>query len=238
MDPSRYFNGQIANVQVYNRALTNSEIKQNFAAQASRFQVPRGIVTDGLVLNLDAGNPGSYPGSGTAWYDVSGNGCDFTLDGSGITYSSSNGGIFTLADGGASTTSAITANTSCTLVFWMKTTDSQALFWSGPATGGEYLGAYSSGNKFYNSSVWGSPTFHTNTVQRSNIYDVIRTNEWMMMEFKSANMSAITASHFNQYAGYTFGGSSAVGKIIIYNRNLTSAESAQNFRVDRERFGV
>ena len=242
-DPSRYFNGQIANTQVYNRALTQTEIKQNFAAQANRFQVPRSIVTEGLVLNLDAGNPGSYPGSGTAWYDVSGNGCDFTLDGSGITYSASNGGIFSLTDpsnGGASTTSAITASTSCTLVFWMKTTDGQALFWSGPAVDGGYLGAYRSGNKFYNAAALGgaSPTFYTNAVQRSNIYDFIRTGEWMMMEFKSVDMSSLTASHFNQYASYTFGGSSAVGKIMIYNRNLTSAESAQNFRVDRERFGV
>ena len=32
------------------------------------------IVTDGLVLCLDAGNPKSYPGSGTTWYDLSGNG--------------------------------------------------------------------------------------------------------------------------------------------------------------------
>jgi hypothetical protein len=228
---------------MYNRALTYSEIQQNFAAQANRFQVPRSIVTEGLVLNLDAGNPGSYPGSGTAWYDVSGNGCDFTLDGSGITYSASNGGIFSLTDpsnGGASTTSAITANTSCTLVFWMKTTDGQALFWSGPAVDGGYLGAYKSTNKFYNAAALGgaSPTFYTNAVQRSNIYDFIRTGEWMMMEFKSVDMSSLTASHFNQYVGYTFGGSSAVGKIMIYNRNLTSAESAQNFRVDRERFGV
>ena len=32
------------------------------------------IVTDGLVLNLDAGNRKSYPGSGSTWYDLSGNG--------------------------------------------------------------------------------------------------------------------------------------------------------------------
>ena len=29
------------------------------------------IVTDGLVLCLDAGNPKSYPGTGTSWYDLS-----------------------------------------------------------------------------------------------------------------------------------------------------------------------
>lgn len=32
------------------------------------------IVTDGLVLALDAANVKSYPGSGTTWYDLSGNG--------------------------------------------------------------------------------------------------------------------------------------------------------------------
>jgi hypothetical protein len=29
--------------------------------------------TNGLVYHLDAGNPASYPGSGTTWYDISGN---------------------------------------------------------------------------------------------------------------------------------------------------------------------
>lgn len=35
------------------------------------------IVTDGLQLCLDAANKKSYPGSGTAWYDLSGNGRTF-----------------------------------------------------------------------------------------------------------------------------------------------------------------
>lgn len=36
------------------------------------------IVTDGLVLHLDAANTKSYPGTGNTWYDLSGNGKDFT----------------------------------------------------------------------------------------------------------------------------------------------------------------
>jgi hypothetical protein len=52
------------------------------------------IVTDGLVLCLDAGNPKSYPGSGTTWTDLSGNGNNGTLAG-GVGYSSSNGGSLT-----------------------------------------------------------------------------------------------------------------------------------------------
>jgi len=50
-----------------------------------------GIVTTGLVLNLDAGNSASYPGSGTTWTDLSGNGNTGTLT-NGPTYSSADGG--------------------------------------------------------------------------------------------------------------------------------------------------
>ena len=50
------------------------------------------IVTSGLVLALDAGNTKSYPGSGTTWTDLSGNGNTGTLT-NGPTYSSSNGGV-------------------------------------------------------------------------------------------------------------------------------------------------
>ena len=37
---------------------------------------PDQIVTDELILVLDASNKKSYPGSGTTWYDISGNGND------------------------------------------------------------------------------------------------------------------------------------------------------------------
>jgi len=44
------------------------------------------VVTDGLVLALDAGDTNSYPGSGTTWTDLSGNGNNGTLV-NGPTYS-------------------------------------------------------------------------------------------------------------------------------------------------------
>lgn len=50
------------------------------------------IVTDGLVLCLDAGNSKSYPGSGTTWADLSGNSNNATLV-NGPTFSSTNGGL-------------------------------------------------------------------------------------------------------------------------------------------------
>ena len=51
------------------------------------------IVTDGLVLCLDAANRRSYPGSGTSWLDLSGNGNNATTSNS-PTFSENNGGYF------------------------------------------------------------------------------------------------------------------------------------------------
>jgi len=52
------------------------------------------IVTDGLVLCLDAGNAKSYPGSGTTWTDISRNSNNGTLT-NGPTFNSLNGGNIT-----------------------------------------------------------------------------------------------------------------------------------------------
>ena len=49
------------------------------------------IVTNGLVLCLDASDKKSYPGTGTTWFDRSGNGINGTLV-NGPIFSSSNGG--------------------------------------------------------------------------------------------------------------------------------------------------
>ena len=51
----------------------------------------RQIVKDGLILDLDAANRYSYPGTGTTWTDLSGNGNSATLL-NGPTFDSANGG--------------------------------------------------------------------------------------------------------------------------------------------------
>ena len=77
--------GKIAFARVYNRALTQAEVTQNY--------YQGNIVTSSLAVALDAGNLVSYPGSGTTWYDLSGNGKDFTLV-NGVTWNPA--GYFTL----------------------------------------------------------------------------------------------------------------------------------------------
>ena len=49
------------------------------------------IIQDGLILSLDASDKNSYPGSGTTWFDLSGNGNHGTIS-SGEFISSNNGG--------------------------------------------------------------------------------------------------------------------------------------------------
>ena len=53
------------------------------------------IITQNLVLCLDAANSKSYPGSGTTWYNLIPGGVNGTLT-NGPTYSSANGGVIAL----------------------------------------------------------------------------------------------------------------------------------------------
>ena len=85
------FTGKVFVTQTYNRALSATEITQNFNAQYNRFGI--GLPTNGLIVNLDANSGQSYPGTGTTWYDLSGTGNNATLA-NGVAFSNSYGGIF------------------------------------------------------------------------------------------------------------------------------------------------
>ena len=80
-------------------------------------------ITDGLVLCLDAGLTASYPGSGTVWYDISGNNNNFNLT-NGPTFSSANGGniVFdgTNDYGSSASTINLSSLTSITTEVWFK----------------------------------------------------------------------------------------------------------------------
>jgi hypothetical protein len=77
----------------------------------------KNIVQDGLVLWLDAGNTNSYSGSGSTWYDLSGNGNHMTITGT-PTYSTSNGGYLRFNSGASSLTSyASIPNANCSANF-------------------------------------------------------------------------------------------------------------------------
>ena len=78
------------------------------------------IVTDGLVLYLDAANPRSYPGSGTTWTDISRVGTNGILV-NGPTFSSANGGsiVFDGVDDKVSKTGSINTGQNFTVNAWI-----------------------------------------------------------------------------------------------------------------------
>ena len=93
---------------------------------AGRVAYYGGIVTNGLILDLDAAKRDSYPGSGTAWNDISGNRNNGTLT-NGPTFNSSNGGSIVF-DGTDDYTDCgfisrnILNNNQFTLNYWLRIT--------------------------------------------------------------------------------------------------------------------
>ena len=61
----------------YNSSKEEMEIYDGSRWKSAQIEEPA-IVTNGLVLYLDASNVSSYPGTGTIWYDLSGNNKNFT----------------------------------------------------------------------------------------------------------------------------------------------------------------
>ena len=89
-----YFNGYIQLPMIYNEPLTSVEVLQNFNAFKSRYNLSGlNVVTDKLVLYVDAANTICYPGTGTTYNDLSGNGNDGTLV-NGVGFSTRAGGTF------------------------------------------------------------------------------------------------------------------------------------------------
>jgi hypothetical protein len=86
-----YINGHLKKFMYYGSPVTEDNLRSLTGNTRSTFRYNEGpIVTNGLVLLLDAGNPQSYPGSGTTWFDLSGNGNNGTLI-NGVGYDSGNG---------------------------------------------------------------------------------------------------------------------------------------------------
>lgn len=81
---TEYLNGEIGEALIYNIALSNSQIVQYYNNTVGKYA--------GLVLSLDAGNPLSYPGTGTTWTDLVGGKVFNLINGPG--FDSGNGGKF------------------------------------------------------------------------------------------------------------------------------------------------
>ena len=250
---SEYFGGNISNVLIYNKALSAAEVLQNYEAQKSKFDTT--IVQQGLTLNLDAGNPYSYAGSGTTWFDTSGNSYNGTLT-NGPTYSTTNGGIINFDGTDDYSVSTVTSITnSSTVGIWIKSSNYAAKiplsiastnYGSGPNIffSGNYINwntGDGAGNPFTNSS-YPDSNWHYIVVTNDSSTNAKLYIDGVLIGtagYRSTLSSASNNFWLGRFSGdnnYTINAS--IGAAQLYNRVLTAAEVLQNYNATKARFGL
>jgi hypothetical protein len=187
------------------------------------------IVTDGLVLCLDAANARSYPGTGTTWTDRSGNGNDGTLT-NGPTFDSDNGGI--LSFDGTNENLTIPSVTFNSIELWCYRTQTFSnwhyLF---DARGGMSQGWFANGSIGSN---WASNMYKNGElVSRA----MPPQNEWTHLYIYTNNATSYTddITFFSRYSNIEYLGVD-VSQIKIYNKLLTADEVRQNYEATKGRY--
>ena len=218
---------------------------------------PTNIVTNGLVLFLDANNTNSYPGSGTSWYDLSGNGNTGTLT-NGPTFSGENGGtiVFDGVDDYVNVANASSLNASAqTISVWYNATvlpGRESVLVAKHDTGGSWNGynmwagnntQIKVGSTGYNSGLGTGVTnvwYHLTLAYTSNVSLTGYVNGVSMGTSGLANLSIssnplrIGRSPDSFWSLFT----GKISVVTVYNRQLTADEVLQNFSAIRTRFGV
>jgi len=226
------------------------------------------IQATGLVLNLDAGNPLSYSGTGTTWTDLSGNSNTGILT-NGPTYNSGNGG-YILFDGvndyvDIADNNSLDITPAVTIDTWVnfptftsyggiiaKRSEASArgnyYFRCGPSIGQFQLGTYPAGVS-HNIWVTSKTDFATNTWYHlvgtisGSTHKIYVNGVEYAGSFGWGNGSTMTADTLNLRIGMGYDtagepGNVKVATAKIYNRALLLSEIKYNYNTQKGRFGL
>jgi hypothetical protein len=210
----------------------------------------QGIVLDSLYAYYDASIGSSYPGSGSTWFDISGNGRHLSM-GSGATLTNQFGGViqFTKDANGF----ARIAGSS----FDLRSVNHTVLGWVRKLSNGDdgrtitaldnnwLLAHHDNTYGDYYAEGWvndiSSPTSDTTWRMFTGTGNV-STDTWGIYindSLAASNSNGSQGPHGlninNQYSQYS---SCQIGCVIAYTRVLTAAEVLQNYNALRKRFGV
>jgi len=220
------------------------------------------IVTNGLILNLDAGFTPSYPTTNTTWYNLSPSGNNGTLI-NGPTFNSANGGtiITDAVDDTIQVDYNFTQHSTITINFFANSSyNNETMVWSMGGSGPDwYIKADTMG---YNS--YGGDTYGLSTTQINNLG---LRNNWRLLTMTYTQNSPVAnnkvyvngveqstsqqlggtngmgfsnqiyfTSAYGTSAGYNL--SATIGYISIYNRALSSSEVLQNYNALKGRYGL
>jgi hypothetical protein len=223
------------------------------------------LVTDGLVLALDASDINSYPGTGTTWYDISGNGNHVSMNNNPTYVSSNYGGYFANDNdsyfSGNGTSTIPTGNDLYTMLVWAR---QNSTYGWGPNNGFISIGGF--GNYYQSNSLrtvnstpghfwhywWGYD------IGLENNDAGLEIDKWFMVAatFNGSNRTIwvngiarstdyptqihnVTSSEIlisRTYPGEYQQGDIAIAR--IYDRALTDGEMLENFNAQKTRFGL
>ena len=215
-------------------------------------------VTENLQFYVDAGLPSSYSGTGTTWYDISGNSRNLTMN--SLSYSSNDGG-YIIFDGSHTADSVATYSINFSNGF---TVESVAKF---SGSGQEGLFAFNGNGEFINVQAqetnirWevdqGSSFETTNSLTSSTWYHVTCVYEGTSngssatariyingVENNTGSLYADrTGTSQSQTSNFELGlhdnylnGNIALSR--MYNKVLSPSEVLQNFNYTKDRFGL
>ena len=223
---------------------------------AGRIAYYGGIVTNGLVLNLDAAKQDSYPRTGTTWRDISGNQNNGTLV-NGPTFNSDNGGNIVF-DGVndyvqllATPSSLITSNVTISSWFNTSNTTQQMIIGNSGGSSRFYIETFNRSGTLV--AHWGIGSQQNSLTSNA----IITTNSWVNYSMTYDGNIAIgylnglttdSTSIGNQtYTNNTlrvglwvntlyFKGN--ISQVTTYNRALTAQEVLQNYNATKSRYGL
>ena len=236
--------------------------RQNYAGGRGARTSSAGIVTDGLVLWLDAGIPSSYPTSGTTWTDLSGNNNNGTLT-NGPTFNSANGGSIVFdgvndyTDLGSNFTYPI-----FTISLWVNAGSSQVQYadiFDNNHTGfrnfvlqqnNNNTNQYAFGVSDASGGISSSGSINLTANTWTNISITFTPSDRVIAYINGTfhsqgalanNRNILYQSQVLRLATWSAGGRNWNGRIasfISYNRVLSSAEILQNFNAQKALFGL
>ena len=254
---NQLFNGDISSVEVYGRELSQSEVLQNYYGGP--------IVTDGLILALDAGNLVSYPKSGTTAHSLTGSVVSSLINGTSFNQAYQGMWVFDGTDD-LITGSVGTLNAPFTIEYWGRfdalTRSPYEYFGSiGNATLGQMISFSKIGTQDPNAAYHGFLYIYDGGASAIKTDIDLKTLDWIhgvvvatadspyAKVYKNGiegNLIDSVSGPINtngifRVAGWSGGTWDLVGNIgihRIYNRALSTEEIQQNFNAQKSRFGL
>ena len=217
------------------------------------------FVTTGLAIHLDAGNTASYPGSGTTWTSLV-NGYSGSM-GTGVGYSSSNGGILTFSSATtafvnmypSTSTLVSTATNNFSIEAWYQSNNNRPqITATGVGGSGFVFGWFTSTGTAWKVTKYGRIDLQAGAIpQNTSWHQAVLTyssTTGTRVYIDGALSGTAVANTTNLAGGSLFGigkgestsymHSGSIGIFRWYSAVLSAADVLQNFNANRSRYGL